>query len=334
MTLLDDAALPLDAHPIFRTVCPEELRSFLGDKSFDFTIDGSLDPASGVDTRINAVYLPNIELTYVQLGAPATAGADPERGDFRIQIPIRGAAQTSAGPSLFACARGQGAITSPTHYQRIQMTEDCRRLLVILQRATLVQQLGVLAGRPVSRPLAFRPELDMTRGPGGTLAALVRFAVREFGREGSAFLNPLARAQFEQLFITTLLLGQPHTCSDLLEAPDRQIVPRDVKRAVDYIHANLDQPITIADLVAACGVPGRTLRKHFQDFRGLSPMAYVRQQRLEQARADLLEFDGNLRIADVAQRWGFEHLGRFSVAYRKAYGESPSQTAYRSMLRL
>jgi AraC-like DNA-binding protein len=181
-----------------------------------------------------------------------------------------------------------------------------------------------------SHPVFRAADCEETRGAGRTLAELVKLAVCEFGRADSAFGNPVARAQFEQLFMTTLLLAQAHSCSVLLERTDRQIVPRDVKRAIEYINGHLDQPITMADLVAECGVPGRTLRKHFRDFRGLSPMEYVQQKRLEQARADLLDFDGRSSIAGVANRWGFSHLGRFALAYRRQYGESPSETARRS----
>jgi AraC-like DNA-binding protein len=44
---------------------------------------------------------------------------------------------------------------------------------------------------------------------------------------------------------------------------ERPVTPRDVKRAVDYIEANLDAEIGLPEIVATCGVPGRTLIKHF-----------------------------------------------------------------------
>jgi len=31
-------------------------------------------------------------------------------------------------------------------------------------------------------------------------------------------------------------------------------------------------------------------------------------------------------VTATAERWGFGHLGEFSVMYRKRFGESPSQT--------
>jgi transcriptional regulator GlxA family with amidase domain len=56
--------------------------------------------------------------------------------------------------------------------------------------------------------------------------------------------------------------------------------------------------------------------------------------RLERAHADLRDASpGETSVKRVALRYGFAHLGHFSEAYRRKYGQSPSQTlrtAYRS----
>jgi AraC-like DNA-binding protein len=60
-------------------------------------------------------------------------------------------------------------------------------------------------------------------------------------------------------------------------------------------------------------------------------MHYVRDRRLERARDQLavaLPSDG-ITVTEVAERWGFGHLGNFSGSYRKRFGESPSQTLRR-----
>src|SRR5690606_18304626 len=126
--------------------------------------------------------------------------------------------------------------------------------------------------------------------------------------------------------MTQLLLEQPHNYRDALQRPCPAISPRDVKRAIDYIHAHLAQPITIADLVGASGVAGRTLFKHFRDFKGVSPMGYVRRARLERARADLMRASSDESVTAIATRWGFDHMGRFAIEYQRAFGESPSRT--------
>ncbi|MCD2191783.1 helix-turn-helix domain-containing protein [Actinomycetospora endophytica] len=49
---------------------------------------------------------------------------------------------------------------------------------------------------------------------------------------------------------------------------------------------------------------------------------------MQRAHRDLQAADPTRgdRVATVAQRWGFAHLGRFSLDYRHRYGHSPSET--------
>ena len=102
--------------------------------------------------------------------------------------------------------------------------------------------------------------------------------------------------------------------------------PRDVKRAIDYIEANLAAPVRLSDIVAASDVPGRTLLKHFERFRGVSPMEYLRAARFEAVRQALQDEGTGDTVADVATAWGFSHMGRFATEYRKRFGERPSET--------
>ncbi|OMI10938.1 hypothetical protein BSN85_14115 [Bradyrhizobium brasilense] len=76
-------------------------------------------------------------------------------------------------------------------------------------------------------------------------------------------------------------------------------------------------------------VSERTLRNAFNEIHGVPPCRRLRMLRLLHARKVLLVADRELTtVTHVATAWGFSELGRFSVEYRKAFGESPSQTLY------
>ncbi len=111
--------------------------------------------------------------------------------------------------------------------------------------------------------------------------------------------------------------------------PDNDDLMPDVKRASQYIGAHLDDAMTMGDVAAAAGVAHRTLYKHFHDARGISPMRYARDCRFAQAREALLQAGPQGCVTTIAVQWGFCHLGRFSVEYRKRYGERPSETLRR-----
>lgn len=97
----------------------------------------------------------------------------------------------------------------------------------------------------------------------------------------------------------------------------------------DWIESHLDEPITLGRLCRVAGIGGRALAKTFESHRGMSPMRYVTERRLAAVHARLREPGAADEVTAIATELGFTHLGRFAIAYRKAFGESPSQTLRR-----
>ncbi len=93
-----------------------------------------------------------------------------------------------------------------------------------------------------------------------------------------------------------------------------------------WIDAHLGEPITLGLLCRIAGVGERCLQKSFLYRRGISPMRFVAERRLLAAHQWLADGSHTGGVTEAGLRFGFTHLGRFSVAYRQAIGESPSQT--------
>jgi AraC-like DNA-binding protein len=104
-----------------------------------------------------------------------------------------------------------------------------------------------------------------------------------------------------------------------------------VQRAEMLASANLDQPLHVAALSHTLGVSERTLRKAFNNTYGVSPCRHLRMLRLFQVRRALLSaHEQVVTVTAIATSFGFAELGRFSVEYRKVFGESPSVTLRRA----
>jgi AraC-like DNA-binding protein/Flp pilus assembly protein TadD len=110
---------------------------------------------------------------------------------------------------------------------------------------------------------------------------------------------------------------------------NRLLLPRGVRRALDAIHANPGHAWTVTELAAVAGTSNRTLQRQFLAFLGKPPRAMLRDIGFERARSELLQGASDARVTDIALRSGFPHCGRFSVEYRRRYGETPSQTLKR-----
>ncbi|MEX3656893.1 MULTISPECIES: helix-turn-helix transcriptional regulator [Mycolicibacterium] len=107
----------------------------------------------------------------------------------------------------------------------------------------------------------------------------------------------------------------------------RDAKPALLRRAIAYIEANADRDIALADIAEAVYVTPRALQYMFRRHLELSPMGYLRQVRLSHARQQLLNADpATTTVQAVAARWGFAHTGRFAAAYRRTFGENPSDT--------
>ncbi|GAB3248024.1 helix-turn-helix transcriptional regulator [Kineosporia babensis] len=160
-------------------------------------------------------------------------------------------------------------------------------------------------------------------------ADLMRLTHRQATAPVSVLNRPLIRAQMTRTLATAALLVFPNTTMtlDYLPGPG-QVGQVTLRRAVNYLHAHAAQPITVTDIASAAGIGVRALQKAFHQHYGCSPMAYLRQVRLEGAHRDLQAADptNGDQVALIAIRWGFGHAGRFGAAYRERYGVLPSAT--------
>ena len=319
----------LGRHRIFHSSDTEEARAFL--KNVEFRLELAPRQARELEMRFNGVYLPSMYFGYMQYGPPVEVRA-VQRDDYWVQLPICGQLEVISGADNVICDSTRGAIASPTRhdYYLIRSGGGCAGIRLCLRRAALIAQLAALLGEPPDSPLEFALEMDLAAGHGQTLARYVLMAAADFNSSGSILRNPVMISAFEQFIVTGLLLSHPHNYAEALRRLETTVTPRNVRRAIDYIDAHLDQAITIADIVKATGVPGRTLFTQFKDFKGVSPMRYIRNARFQQAREALLQAEPEESVTAVAASWGFVHLGRFSIEYRRRFGESPSETLRRN----
>jgi AraC-like DNA-binding protein len=249
--------------------------------------------------------------------------------DYRFVAPLRGRLCGTIANEDVSCRPGAAVLVSPTLDSLVRVERNTAGLNILLSGFVLRRQLAALLGEALKAPLAFAAPLSLREGHGRSLVRFARLAMADLERANSTLLEPITARSFREFVTSALLLHQPHNYRERLQRLERPAAPRDVKRAVEYMRANLDAAIGLPEIVAASGVPGRTLLQHFRDFKGSSPMRYLRTARYEKVREALHGAEREEGITEVAAKWGFTHMGRFSVEYRRRFGESPSETLRR-----
>lgn len=105
---------------------------------------------------------------------------------------------------------------------------------------------------------------------------------------------------------------------------------RVMRRLEDVLRSKSGETLYMAELCAAVGATYWTLRDCCLEYLGISPKRYLWMRRMNMARCALQGAEAeNTTVTDVATSYGFWELGRFSVAYRSLFGESPSTALHR-----
>jgi AraC-like DNA-binding protein len=105
-------------------------------------------------------------------------------------------------------------------------------------------------------------------------------------------------------------------------------------RAIDFIESRPGEAIRVSEVCRETGVAWRTLDRAFRERFGIGPKAYLTRRRLGGVREALAAGPTERRIADVANAWGFWHIGQLARDYRRLFGELPSETRRRGTARL
>jgi AraC-like DNA-binding protein len=320
--LLDQALL--NSPPLFSTQDLEEARRCVARvfKPHDLRINAARQQ---LHTRMYHARLGNMSLNRLAYGAEVNI--DPGRlGDFvLVQMPLQGQGEVQCGKQRILTENRLASVLSPTQPLQMRWSADCDQLMLRIERSSLERCCAAYLGHALDAPLQF--ELGMAWQDKLPWFQLMHYLVQAV--QPANALSDIGAAHLEHLVINQLLRSQPHNYSDAIDNQPGKLAPRHVKLVEDYLHAHAQEFITPQQLAGYAGISLRSLYASFREYRNTSPMEYLRDIRLERCRRDLQSAMQNDSVTSIALRWGFQHLGRFSVEYRQRYGETPRQTLRR-----
>jgi AraC-like DNA-binding protein len=255
----------------------------------------------------------------VHLGWGAEMTVDTTHpGGYAVNIPVSGRLESVIGHHELMATPDCAVIYPPDTPACLKRWPASLSLIgVRFDRDYLHREMSRLLAEP-SRRLPDR--LDVTERPGANWLQLVR----SLSAQSVADQHPLVRDQLCGAITAAFVLAAIPD-ADNGHPPSR---PRIVKRVLDEMHDDPCRPWTAGDMAEIAGVSIRRLQEGFRDYVGVSPRQCLTDLRLARVREDLLRGGDGLTVADVAMRWGLMHTGRFAAAYRRKYGESPSETLH------
>jgi AraC family transcriptional regulator len=139
--------------------------------------------------------------------------------------------------------------------------------------------------------------------------------------QGNTVLDALFRQQLTDLAATRILAehtGAPTTFEPITGG----LSPHALRRAIERLRSDSDADVSLAALASDAGLSRFHFCRAFRESTGLSPHAWLRQNRLEQAMNMLRDTDA--AIATVATELGYASQTAFTAAFKKLTGETPS----------
>ncbi len=253
-------------------------------------------------------------------------GQQDEVPKLLILLPLYGSACVKIGRqgSLISIP-GKAAILDGNKLSELQVVDARSHLSLVVDQGDVFRRLSDTLERPVYGSLDFTPKLDLSVGAGQIIFRLSQIMATFVGADKELLGMPYALSYLSGSIINLLVDTVPHRFSAALGQGEWLPSPRHVKRAVDFMHANLSAPISMTDIAQAAGIGVRSLQEGFKQFKGTSPISYLARLRMEAAHRDLVNADQRMSVAEIARKWGFRHMGRFSNDYRKSYGCPPSE---------
>ena len=231
-----------------------------------------------------------------------------------------------------ACTGESLLVSSGSGARHYSSTTDASGAALFMEPAAIRSAAAAIAGQEPERPLEEAEERPLPLRAMTPLDARYLFALLEH-IDACAAVDPQLPIR---LGLDDLILRQV-ACMlkpDLLEAAHPHSSAWQDRRSrqtfdelLDYIRANLDQPLRLSDLEARSLLSRRALQDAFRDKLNTPPMQWIREQRLTRAK-ERLEREGTaLSIRAVALSCGYQQMGQFSSAFKRRFGLSPFEAS-------
>jgi AraC-like DNA-binding protein len=269
----------------------------------------------------------DVTLGYLDYSTAVRVEVHELSADQLVIVPASGTSTLHVGDHSIAATPVTAAVPRPGSPMTLTCDDDAAHLVVRIQHGALELHLSRLLGRTLDRPLEFAPVFDLSAPSSSRWNFAVQMLHAELYDRNTLLHRGVGLGQLEEFLMSSLLYCQPSNYTDLLTTV-RRSERQTVRTARDFIDRNLSRPITVAEIAGAAGVSVRTLQNQFAEDLDQTLTGYLKNRRLDRARADLADTPPGtgVGVTDIATRWGFTHLGRFAVTYRARFGETPSQT--------
>jgi AraC-like DNA-binding protein len=277
---------------------------------------------------LNAIQFLDVTMAYLDYAVATTQSVTGSTDAYTVHMTSAGHGTVHINGEDHYLTPFFALVISPGSSYSLDLEDDSPQNIIRIERSAVERQLSRMLGRRLEGPLVFAPVGDLTTDRAARWHGALQILSNEVMSSGSLIQDGVGADSLEEMIISTLLLVQTSNYSGRLWTPARKSGRIAVRRSIEYIEAHLAEPISLRDIADYVRMSPRSIQAGFREDLDTTPVAFIRERRLDAVRRTLLEAipGEGVTVTEAATRWGFTHLGTFSVVYRERFGESPSTT--------
>ena len=287
-----------------------------------------------VDVCIGKAEIEGISILYHRHGASVSVRPHQARliDFYLLQIPLKGEAFVKVDKEEVHCHPRQAVMISPTLPVEMEFGKGCEQLIVRVEKSDIERHVELELGYPIETPVEFAPAVPLTSPPAREITNLLHYMTSTLTKSGGICRSVEARKHLASLLISGLTSCLDHNYYDEMAHGANGTRPVYISRAIQFVNNSLRESVGPGDIARAAGVSTRALFSGFRTHMNTTPMRYLKDRRLDKVNRNLSRCGpGQTTVTDVAMKYGFEHLGHFSDAYKKKFGEMPRDTLFYSV---
>lgn len=238
-----------------------------------------------------------------------------------LGLAIQGGKRVTLGDEVFDYGPGQSMVNSVdlpvvSYVTKASTKEPYLGLRLELDAKIIAQIAGEMDLVPQAKatPLRAMTVVQLDYGLLDAICRLVRLL-----EEPS--LVPYLAPLIQQEIIVRLLNGEHGPALRYLVAsgtPSQQIA-----KVIAWLKLHYTESLSMDELAAKAHMSPSTFRQHFRTVTGMSPLQYLKNLRLQDARQSMLNED--LDASSAAMRVGYESASQFNREYTRLFGASPAR---------
>lgn len=247
----------------------------------------------------------------------------PAMGDrYYLQVILSGSCTWSGNGQQAHLQHGDSIVLTPFDEYTMFYSHDCSKLIVKIPgdflKAT-AREFGYLSS---DLPIRFQPQ-GLAHDKSGAIHNLMS----DILSQDASTLSDRASLYYSKLLGNAILNTYSNDASTGLYmgcTGNRQI-----EQIRNHVLDNITTNLPSDDLANLCRISRKSLYNLFKREVGMTPSTYIRQLKLAAVYSELNDNPSIRNITEVALKYGFTNLGRFSAQYRAYIGELPSETLRR-----